>query len=159
VFAGTTRVGQAFRARGWSVQSSDLSWASEAYSHAFLLRTADSAPRIPTLLAELRAIAPHAGWITANYAEAPAVADPTTRICMWKRANGERADAIRDMIANWESTGYINHHEAMILVACLIFALDRVDSSVGVQQAYLIWILMISPSLQGALAHTPSVMH
>ena len=35
VFTGTTRVAQSFRAAGWTVTSSDLSWASEAYAHAF----------------------------------------------------------------------------------------------------------------------------
>jgi len=137
VFTGTTRVGQAFRAHGWTVQSSDLSWASEAYAHAFLLRTPESSTRIPTLIEELRALPPSPGWITATYCEAAASADPSVRIQMWTRVNGQKADAMRDAIASWETTGRINHHEAMILVAVLIVALDKVDSSVGVQQAYL----------------------
>lgn len=137
VFAGTTRVGQAFRAHGWTVQSSDLSWASEAYAHAFLIRTPESGIRIPALIEELRSIEPKAGWLTAAYCETTAATDPTIRIQMWSRTNGQRADAIRDTIATWESTKKINHHEAMILIAVLILALDKVDSSVGVQQAYL----------------------
>ena len=56
---------------------------------------------------------------------------------MWKPANGQIADAIRDQIAAWEASSECSHHEAMILVACLLMALDKVDSSVGVQQAYL----------------------
>jgi adenine-specific DNA-methyltransferase len=56
---------------------------------------------------------------------------------MWKPVNGKKGDAIRERIASWEREGHINHHEAMILVCSLIFALDRVDNSVGVQQAYL----------------------
>ena len=56
---------------------------------------------------------------------------------MWKPFNGMKADAMRNKIAAWEQHGEITHHEAMILTACLIFALDKVDSSVGVQQAYL----------------------
>ena len=137
VFAGTTRVGQAFRSHGWIVQSSDLSWASEAYAHAFMLRTPDSGKRIPALIDELRALEPKAGWLSAAYCETTAATDPSARIQMWTRRNGECADAMRDAIATWESTGKINHHEAMILVAALILALDKVDSSVGVQQAYL----------------------
>jgi adenine-specific DNA-methyltransferase len=137
VFAGTTRVGQAFRTKGWTVQSSDLSWAAESYAHAFLLRTSESGNRIPTLIEELRATEPKAGWLTAAYCETTAAIDPSVRIQMWTRANGKRADAMRDAIAIWESTGKISHHEAMILIACLIIALDKVDSSVGVQQAYL----------------------
>ena len=137
VFTGTTRVAQAFRTHGWTVQSSDLSWASEAYAHAFLSRTPESGARIPALIEELRTLTPTPGWITGTYCEATASVDPTVRIQMWTRVNGQQADAMRDAIASWESTGRITHHEAMILIAALIVALDKVDSSVGVQQAYL----------------------
>jgi len=142
VFTGTTRVAQSFRAGGWQVTSSDLSWASEAYAHAFLLRTPDSGRRIPELLARLRAlmVVPSAvgakpGWIEASYCDVTAAEGGIVR--MWKPENGRKADKVRDAIAAWEATGEITHHEAMILVACLLFALDKVDSSVGVQQAYL----------------------
>ena len=36
VFTGTTRVAQAFRSKGWHTTTSDLSWAAEAYAHAFV---------------------------------------------------------------------------------------------------------------------------
>jgi adenine-specific DNA-methyltransferase len=135
VFTGTTRVAQAFRAAGWTVTSSDLSWASEAYAHAFLLRTAASGARIPQLIGELRALAPAADWITQSYCDIVTAEGGIVK--MWKPDNGRKADAIRNQIAAWETSGHITHHEAMILTACLIFALDKVDSSVGVQQAYL----------------------
>ena len=135
VFTGTTRVAQAFRAAGWTVTSSDLSWASEAYAHAFLIRTAASGARIPALIGTLRALPPVADWITRSYCDV--VTDTGGVVKMWKPDNGRKADAIRNHIAVWEESGHISHHEAMILTACLIFALDKVDSSVGVQQAYL----------------------
>ena len=135
VCTGTTRVAQAFRSRGWSVQSSDLSWASEAYAHAFLKRTATSGSRIPGLLGELGNVTEKIGWITTNYCDVSGSTGGLVR--MWRPENGRKADGIRDQIAEWEATGYVSHHEAMILVACLIFALDKVDNSVGVQQAYL----------------------
>ena len=135
VFTGTTRVGQAFRAAGWMVNSSDLSWASEAYAHAFLQRTPASSARIPELINTLRQLDGEPDWITRNYCD---VVTPEGGVVkMWKPVNGSKADAIRNRIATWEQTGEINHHEAMILTTCLIFALDKVDSSVGVQQAYL----------------------
>lgn len=135
VFTGTTRVAQAFRARGWTVGSSDLSWAAEAYAHAFLVRTAASGTRIPTLLEELRRLGPAADWITKSYCDV--IAADGGIVKMWTPANGAVADAMRNAIAAWETAKRITHHEAMILVACLLFALDKVDSSVGVQQAYL----------------------
>jgi len=136
VFTGTTRVAQAFRSKGWVTTTSDLSWAAEAYAHAFVLRTAVSGARIPNLLSQLEALPPaESGWITSNYCDVVTAAGGVVK--MWKPANGRKADAIREQIAAWETAGDCSHHEAMILVACLIFALDRVDSSVGVQQAYL----------------------
>ena len=36
VFTGTTRVAQAFKSLGYTVTTSDLSWAAEAYSHAMI---------------------------------------------------------------------------------------------------------------------------
>jgi len=135
VFTGTTRVAQAFRGKGWAVQTSDLSWASEAYAETFLKRTPESSLRIPALLDILKQAVPKSGWITKNYCD---VSGSTGgRVRMWTPVNGKKADAIRERIAEWESTGHINRHEAMILVCCLIFALDKVDNSVGVQQAYL----------------------
>lgn len=136
VFTGTTRVAQAFRAKGWLVQTSDLSWASEAYAHAFVQRTAASGARIPALIEQLRALeSTESGWITSTYCDV--VSSDGGVVKMWKPENGRKADAIREQIEVWKETGHCSTHEAMILTACLIFALDKVDSSVGVQQAYL----------------------
>lgn len=136
VFTGTTRVSQAFRQKGWSIQSSDLSWAAEAYAHALLIRTQESGQKIPELLSILQDISGTNDWLTNTYCDVSGGLSEK-RVRMWKPANGRKADAIRNTIANWEVNKIINHHEAMILTACLIFALDKVDSSTGVQQAYL----------------------
>ena len=139
VFTGTTRVAQAFRSKGWFVQSSDLAWASAAYANAFLIRTQESGKRIPELLQELQSkvataeLAP--SWITENYCDVSGTKGGIVR--MWKPKNGLRADFIRNSIEDMLSAGEINQHESMILTTCLIFALDKVDNSVGVQQAYL----------------------
>ena len=140
VFTGTTRVAQAMRARGWHVQSSDLSWASEAYAHAFLLRTPESGRRIPALVQRLEeehlaAAALPTDWLTTNYCDVSGAEGGLVR--MWQKDAGRRGDYIRNRIAAMELEGSITHHEAMILIACLIFALDRIDNSVGIQQAYL----------------------
>jgi adenine-specific DNA-methyltransferase len=103
VFTGTTRVAQSFRAAGWTVISSDLSWASEAYANAFLLRTPHTSARIPALLAELKATAAAhpadapSGWIETNYCDV--IAADGGIVKMWKPKNGRAADVIRDTIA------------------------------------------------------------
>jgi adenine-specific DNA-methyltransferase len=138
VFAGTTRVSQAFRAKGWQVQSSDLAWATEAYAHAFIIRTEESGRRIPELIEKLNTHMDlsEADWITNTYCDVSGV-EGTGSVRMWKPKNGRRADHLRNTIEAMLADGSINKHEAMILITCLIFALDRVDNSVGVQQAYL----------------------
>lgn len=135
VFTGTTRVAQAFRSQGWTVTTSDLSWAAEAYSHAFVQRTAASGARVGALIQELRAVEPESGWITSTYCDVVTADGGVVK--MWKPVNGQKADAMREKIREWTETGHCSHHEAMILTTCVIFALDKVDSSVGVQQAYL----------------------
>lgn len=137
VFTGTTRVAQAFRAAGWTVTTSDLSWAAEAYANAFVMRTPESDRKIRELLGILKRDAGSlgGGWIETNYCDVSGAEGGTVR--MWRPANGRKGDSVRDQIAAWEARGEITRHEAMILVACLIFALDKVDNSVGVQQAYL----------------------
>lgn len=136
VFTGTTRVSQAFRERGWNVQSSDLSWASEAYANALTMRTEESGKRIPELITTLQDISGCEDWLTRTYCDVSG-GFSGKRVRMWKPINGMKADAIRNKIAYMHAHNEINHHEAMILTACLIFALDKVDSSTGVQQAYL----------------------
>lgn len=142
VFTGTTRVGQAFRSLGWEVQTSDLAWASEAYAHAFLIRTEESGKRIPELIATLRTkmeaeIGSYpADWITKTYCDVSGV-EGTGSVRMWKPKNGIRADFYRNTVQAMFESGQINRHELMILITCIIFALDKVDNSVGVQQAYL----------------------
>jgi adenine-specific DNA-methyltransferase len=106
-----------------------------------------SGARIPELITKLRNLSPLADWITRSYCDVVAAEGGIVK--MWKPDNGEKADAMRNQIAAWEASGEIYHHEAMILVACLIFALDKVDSSVGVQQAYLKnWATRASNPLQ-----------
>jgi adenine-specific DNA-methyltransferase len=67
------------------------------------------------------------GWLTKNYC--------TGTIKVWQKANCQKADAIRDFIE--EAKDVTTAEERDLLVACLILALDKVDNTVGVQQAYL----------------------
>jgi adenine-specific DNA-methyltransferase len=135
VFTGTTRVAQAFRKEGWSVVSSDLSWASEPYAALFLQTTPDDLPLLESLVKELNAVEGVDDWITKTYCDVQTESGGLVR--MWKPKNGRKADGIRNKIQEWEVSGRISHKTAMTLVAILILALDAVDNSVGVQQAYL----------------------
>lgn len=135
VFTGTTRVAQAFRKQGWTVCAGDLSWASEAYAALFLMTTPEDLPVLTSLVAELNALEGVEDWITRSYCDVQGAEGGIVRV--WKPKNGRRADAIRNKIAEWESNNRIDPTMALRLTAILILALDSVDSTVGVQQAYL----------------------
>ena len=130
VFTGTTRVAQAFKSLGYTVTTSDLSWASEAYSHAMVCNDGDMSHLQP-YVDKLNALAPNPGWITNNYCDA--TNEVGDLIQVWKKHNGAKADAIRDKIETYN----LPHTDKMALVASLIFTLDKVDNTVGLQQAYL----------------------
>jgi len=129
-FTGTTRVAQAFRKAGWEVHTSDLAWASEAYANLFLKTTPEELGILRERVDQLNALEGVEDWITQSYCDIIANGGV---VRMWKPKNGRKADAIRNKIDEWDLTPHIKQ----CLIAILILAMDAVDSSVGVQQAYL----------------------
>lgn len=134
-FTGTTRVSQAFRKAGWTVCAGDLSWASEAYAALFLQTRPEDLHPLQTLVNTLNALEGQDDWITKSYCDVQGETGGIIRV--WKPKNGRKADAIRNTIHKWETSGTIDHTMAMRLTALLILGMDAVDSTVGVQQAYL----------------------
>lgn len=141
VFSGTTRVAQAFRKNGYSGVASDLSQATEVYAGAFLSNGSNS--HLEEIIEYLNSLEGYSGWLTENYAGK-----------FWQEKNTKRADAIRDYI----DTLNLETWEKNTLITSLIFALDAVDNTVGVQQAYLKTFckrsyndleLKIPPSIEG----------
>ena len=134
VFTGTTRVAQAFKGMGWKVQTSDLSWASAAYSGTWIENQKEN-HHLQTKIDFLNKIEGKEGWITKNYCDVKGKDDGIVRV--WQPKNGKKADAIRDKIEEWWVSGEISNWEKDTLVTSLILALDKIDNTVGVQQAYL----------------------
>lgn len=134
VFTGTTRVAQAFKKRGWTVQTSDLSWASASYSGTWIGNGGSNA-HLQARIDALNALPGTEGWLTKNYCDAKGQDNAIVRV--WQPKNGKRADAIRDQIESWWISKEISDWEKQTLVTSLILALDKVDNTVGVQQAYL----------------------
>ncbi len=125
LFAGTTRVGQALRASGLRVVSNDLASYSEAFGHAYI--AADERVdrvRIRRLLAQLDALPGRPGYFTRAFCEQARYLRPD---------NGARVDAIRAEIDALATSPV----ERGILLTALVEAADRVDSTVGLQMAYL----------------------
>ena len=130
-FTGTTRVAQAFRQEGWDTQTSDLSWASECYAQTFLQMNDNS--HLEPAINALNKVAPKSGWLTKYYCDARTPEGNIVRV--WQPHNGRKADAIRDSID--KQANKLTPQEKSTLVSSLIFGLDKVDNTVGIQQAYL----------------------
>ena len=125
LFSGTSRVGRALKARGYRVVANDhnaFAWVlARCYVEADASRIR---PRSEALLAELASIAPEDGWFTETFCRDARYFTPE---------NGARIEGIRRAIARWELPSAL---EAVLLTA-LLEAADRVDSTTGVQMAYL----------------------
>lgn len=125
LFAGTTRAGQAFRRAGCRVVSNDLASYSEAFGHAYIAAGGSlDRRRLRALIDHLEALPGEPGYVTETFC---------VQARYFSAANGARIDAIRAGI------DAMDFDEAMrgCLITSLIEAADRVDSTCGLQMAYL----------------------
>jgi adenine-specific DNA-methyltransferase len=125
LFAGTTRAGQAFRRAGCRVVSNDLATYSEALGQAYIA-AGDGLDRgrLRELLGRLGRLTGRPGYVTRTFcAEAR----------FFSRDNGARIDAIRDAIDEIDAPEPLRG----CLLTSLLEAADRVDSTCGLQMAYL----------------------
>jgi len=125
VFAGTTRVGQGLRRAGLTVHSNDLATYSEALGHAYI--AADDSvdrQRVRELLRHLSTLAPEHDYFTETFCVQSRFFQPH---------NGMRVDAIRNEIDRLE----LKAVERGLLLTSLMEAADRVDSTCGLQMAYV----------------------
>ncbi len=126
LFAGTTRIGQALKRCGFWVHSNDLATYSAVFGTTYIATDAGvvDRQRLPRLLTELMALPAVHGYFTETFCEESRYFQPF---------NGMKMDAIRagiDVVAADET-------ERAILLTSLIEAADRVDSTTGLQMAYL----------------------
>ena len=140
VFTGTTRVAQSFRAAGWRTTTCDLAWAARDYAALFLQTTPADLPKLRELaktLDDLPVDPDATGWLESKYSDAPPAIDGGSPVRVWQPHNAQKADTIRDQIDVWKVSARITQLMAQRLTTLLILALDSVDNTVGVQQAYL----------------------
>jgi adenine-specific DNA-methyltransferase len=125
LFAGTTRVGQGLREAGLTVQSNDLASYSEVLGIAYI-ESDDSVDhqRVQELLDHLSSLEPEHGYFTETFCIQSRFFQPE---------NGMQVDAIRNEIDRLELT----RQERGILLTSLMEAADRVDSTCGLQMAYV----------------------
>lgn len=133
VFSGTTRVAQYLRQMGIQTTTSDLSWATTCYANTFVHN--DDNSHLAYYVAEMNMLTPTFGWLSANYTgELPQDAARSDGRC-FQMKNAMKADRARDYV---EKNVYkLEPWEQATLITSIIRALDAVDNTVGVQQAYL----------------------
>ncbi len=125
LFSGTSRVGHALKGAGYRVLANDHNAYALALARCYVAADRDDVERDASrLLEELRRVPPSAGWFTETYCE---------RARFLRPENGARVEAIREAIARKSLEPEL---EAVLLVS-LLEAADRVDSTTGVQMAYL----------------------
>lgn len=125
LFSGTSRVGHALKAAGYRVLANDHNSYAATIARCYVQADAEEleAPA-RQLIAELARLPGRPGYFTQTFCEQSRFFQPK---------NGARVDAIRDAIAAKDLEPEL---EAVLLVS-LMEAADRVDSTTGVQMAYL----------------------
>jgi adenine-specific DNA-methyltransferase len=125
LFSGTSRVGHALKAAGYRVLANDHNAYAATLARCYVQADAeDVLDAARMLVRELNALKGSPGWFTETYC---------VKSRFFQPKNGERIDAIREAIAR---RGLDPELEAVMLVS-LMEAADRVDSTTGLQMAYL----------------------
>ena len=129
LFSGTSRVGHALKAAGYRVFSNDHNAYAGTLARCYVQADADDVVADAEKLVREYNARIRSGWSEPGYF--------TETFCVKSRffqpKNGARIDAIREAIA---AKGLNPELEAVMLVS-LMEAADRVDSTTGLQMAYL----------------------
>jgi adenine-specific DNA-methyltransferase len=126
LFTGTTRVAQDFKRRGAEVWALDSARYSGVLAECYVAtdgRHVDVGELVRAL-SHLDALPGRAGYVTETFCR---------RSRFFQPFNGERIDAIRDAI----ELEFRSSPLYPVLLTSLLEAADRVDSTTGVQMAYL----------------------
>ncbi len=126
LFTGTTRVARMLKAQGRFVTACDIASYSEVFAKTWIELDASECemPELSEALAALNALPGEDGYFTKNFCVDARFFQPT---------NGRRIDAIREAIDRDYAGSWLREP----LLTSLIMAADRVDSTTGVQMAYL----------------------
>lgn len=125
VFSGTARVSHALKKAGHHIVSNDLSTYARILATTYCqVDQEDHLKTVETLLKELQQVKPIDGYFTDTFCRQSRFFQPF---------NGEKIDAIREAI----KLKCLEPELEAILLTSLMEAADRVDSTTGVQMAYL----------------------
>ena len=124
LFSGTARVGHALKCAGFQVHASDALRYAAVLARCYVGTDARHARHAERLIASLGRVRPRDGWFTETYCR---------RARYFQPENGARIEGIRGAL---ERSGCGEPLRSIGLTS-LMEAADRVDSTTGVQMAYL----------------------
>ncbi len=126
LFTGTTRVAQEFKRRGIHTTGVDLASYSKVLADCYVATDVEQIDQVELAdeLERLNALPGVAGYVTETFCTTSRYFQPH---------NGRRIDAIREEIESSHPDGWLRP----ILLTSLLLAADRVDSTTGLQMAYL----------------------
>ena len=126
-FSGSTRVSQALAQNNYSVVSNDVSAWSEVFASCYL-KSSKPNEYFQEILDHLNALNGYDGWFSKHYGGGE---DDIKK--PFQRKNMRKLDAVRDEIEHLN----LPWNEKCVLLASLMLALDKVDSTLGHYAAYL----------------------
>jgi adenine-specific DNA-methyltransferase len=126
LFTGTTRVAQAFKRLGAEVTAVDSTICASTLAQCYVATDRGSVDpcELSRALEWLNSIPGSAGYFTETFC---------TKSRFFQPHNGERIDAIRNAIDD----EFKDHPLEPVVLTSLVEAADRVDSTTGVQMAYV----------------------
>ncbi len=126
LFTGTTRVAQEWKRRGAVVTAVDSARYSAVLAECYIAVDAGEVDRaaLSEVISHLQSLSGTDGYVTETFSR---------RARYFQEQNARRIDAIRDAI----DAGWARHPWHPILLTALLLASDRVDSTTGLQMAYL----------------------
>lgn len=125
LFSGTSRVGHMLKAAGYRVTANDHNTYAATLARCYVQTDReDVLDDVHKLISEFSALPGRAGYFTETFCERSRFLHPK---------NGERVDAIREAIA----AKHLSPELESVLLVSLMEAADRVDSTCGLQMAYL----------------------
>ena len=120
-FSGTTRVSQALAQLGYNITSNDISIWSDVVANCFL-KSSKKDVFYQEFIDHLNNLKGYDGWYTEHYGSNLASAKRPFQL-----KNTRKLDAIRDEI----ETLNLEWSDKSVLLTSLMFALDKVDSTLG----------------------------
>ena len=126
LFTGTTRVAQEWKRRGAHVTAVDSARYSAVLAECFIATDAGQVDvgALNEVFARLNELPGVDGYVTETFSR---------NARYFQEPNARRIDAVRDAIER----DFAGHPWRPVLLAGLLLAADRVDSTTGVQMAYL----------------------